>query len=781
MTMKRLIPSGLIVILCMALGLPSWAQTQEEMEEYAACDKTVAILKGKTVTMDFKDAPIGAVIRFMAESTGVNMVLDPAVLEAFANEGKTVIMRLDKLAALDALHVILRFNGLAWTWRNGVVFITTPDRMVGKPYVRLHEVRGILGPILDRPGSVRDLFRAYEGDQGGRESEALESVHPMVLEDLVCMIRESIATDTWESGLYGISVSGGNLVVNHERKVHEAIHDLLRSIEACTSPSIGIRARILDVGPEALDALGPGLLVSDAQALALEAAAAKRPQPFPECRLVAVNGQRNHFTGGRDFVFLAGNSGGEPSTRSARDGVVLDVQPLFTRGKGVPALVRLFASTGDTSTERLARMPFLQVGTAVVIPRTGWLLLAAGAIRPAADGRRSDGVIVVLLAADVGIWPEPESFEEKTDPPVPPVRALLAERLSVEYMDVPLKDVVGDIARKIGGNIVIDTRVGESKSEDELLVQVSVKDLPAVEILNLILGMKGLGFVIENGVILVTTAEGAWTAASLRIVPIHDLVSPMPRFDAEWRGFPSGDPLPETEEYVDQGTSGDDLLCMLKERIAPETWDTPPNQIFHRQQHFFVRNQRQILAKVETLIESLRQARWRRVLVEGRFLAAPAGWAEGMGIRGSVLTQAQCEAVEKALQSEGALLRDRFRVHGRVGLRFCASGGRQIVFATGSGDKGAFDTKAALDGWWARMEAVPGIDEGRMTLAIDARASVYTPPEEPLEESGDMASSEYKADLRLEDGGGALLGGVGPRDGQGASWLLYVRARFVKE
>jgi len=654
--------------------------------------------------------------------------------------------------------------------------------MVGNPSLRVYDVGGLVGKVSDRPGIVRDLFRAYAEGRFARGDEKSEQYPAWAPEDLRTMIMESIATDTWESGPARFAITGTHLVVSHARGVHDQIRELLRSFEACLGPPIGIRARILRVTPSALDAAGPGPVLTDGQVQALEAAAAELAQPFPECRLVALNGQRNNVTQGRDFLFLAGKSDGEPSTRSARDGVVLDVQPLYARGAGVPAIVRLFASSGDTTSERLVRMPFLQVATSVVVPRTGWLLFAAGTLRPPADGKTEEQAVVVLLTAEVGPWPRPESFLEKPDPGAPPIRALLAGKtLTVNYMDVPLETVVADLGKRLGVNILIDPRVRECKSEDELLVQLSVKDLPGKEVLALILNLKGLGFVIEKGVILVMPQEFAMFTAPLEIVPVHDLIAALPRFEAERRDFPSREHDPTViEEREDTGLNSDELVCLVKENLAPETWDTPPNQISFRQRHLFIRNQQPILAKVDALLESLRQAKWRRVQVDGRFLAAPAGWAEGLGIRGAVLTPAQCDAVEKSLKSEGPPVRDRFRIHGCAGRRFCASGGRQIVFAEGATGAGRFDTAPALDGWCAEVEAAPAIEDGRMTLAIDARDSAYLPPEDLLEDSGVMSSSEFKADLRLEDGGGALLGSASPKDGRGAPLLLYVRARFVK-
>jgi hypothetical protein len=115
-----------------------------------------------------------------------------------------------------------------------------------------------------------------------------------------------------------------------------------------------------------------------------------------------------------------------------------------------------------------------------------------------------------------------------------------------------------------------------------------------------------------------------------------------------------------------------------------------------------------------------------------------------------------------------------------VGRRFAISGGRQIVFAEDARDATDFGTAAAVDGWCGQFEAVPATERGKMTLSVLARASSYSPPARPFEESGTMWVAEYVADLGLEDGGGALLGSASAGDAREGAWLLFLRARFVE-
>jgi len=773
--------SACFLLAPLLLALPALPQeTDAEEASFAAILET---LRAKKVTFEYTDAPLKVVIDHIARETGVNFVVDPQVLLDLEAEGRTVNLKLKDLASLDALEILLRFSNLTYTFRDGTLFVTTPDRAVGALTSVTYSVDSLCRRPAEDPGMIRDLFRAFPIQDHPIMVED-DDDYTLCPEDLVDMIRESIAPDTWDMGEYRITSAARILLVSHTKQVHREIRRLLAGIQALQGPAIAYRIQVLRLPAGALHGLAKRPLLTAEEVGSLEKAAAKNERRFSSYRITAVNGARTHIDAGREVLFRRGVDCGEPYRASFRDGVMIDVRPLFTRKARVPTVVRLLLSSSSLSETGLPSMPFLQVNTVAEIPRDGAFLFAAGSDR-GAGGKAESGILAVLVQALPDPWPGPDPQKGSPDPAVKALLGKLAgQRIAVDYMDTDLKDVLSDLSRRCGINIIIAPAVFEEFSEDELLVTLPVKDLAVSKILNLALGPLDLAWLIENGTVLVTTQELALASAALRHFPVHDLIFDLPDFEAEKRPFPGveGGMAPVLfMEDEEEPITADSLVCMVREFISPESWDTPPNQISYREKHLIARNQPAVLDRIEALLAGLREKKYSRVRVEGIVLNAPREWLDKLGLKGPSLSPARCDAVEKALEGEGVRQLDRFIVPGTVGRRFCASGGRQVAYVNHWQSADQFDTDAILDGWTFETLVSQGVGGDRFSVEVSARITAYIPPEDPRTAAGQLASTEFMTDLLIEDGGGALLGstgGTGP-DAE-ARCLLFLRVRRLK-
>ncbi len=109
------------------------------------------------ISLDFKDAEIGTVLRVISLKSGVNIVAGPEVIGV-------VTIRLEEVEWQKALDVILRTYNYVYEKDGNVIRVTTRDKMQMEPvdtktfilnYSRAAEVQGAVQDILTERGRVK--------------------------------------------------------------------------------------------------------------------------------------------------------------------------------------------------------------------------------------------------------------------------------------------------------------------------------------------------------------------------------------------------------------------------------------------------------------------------------------------------------------------------------------------------------------------------------------------------------------------------------------------------
>jgi len=88
-----------------------------------------------------------------------------------------------------------------------------------------------------------------------------------------------------------------------------------------------------------------------------------------------------------------------------------------------------------------------------------------------------------------------------------PKTKALEKSISLDFMDTPLKEVLSFLSKVTGVNMVLDPNIFGAKSEDELMVQLKVDDIPVRQALTLILSMRELSWAFLHGALYVSTPE----------------------------------------------------------------------------------------------------------------------------------------------------------------------------------------------------------------------------------------------------------------------------------
>ena len=152
----------------------------------------------------------------------------------------------------------------------------------------------------------------------------------------------------------------------------------------------------------------------------------------------------------------------------------------------------------------------------------------------------SVGIVAVRSASQAADEPTPavkgeakpaESGRDKprtkvASKPEQAIEAALNEPTVFEFVDTPLKDVTDYLKNRHGIEIQLDNKaLGEANIAADTPITKSLKGVSLRSALKLTLAEKGLTYVIDHEVLLITTEEVAKTLLSTRVYDVHDLLS----------------------------------------------------------------------------------------------------------------------------------------------------------------------------------------------------------------------------------------------------------------
>ena len=196
------------------------------------------------------------------------------------------------------------------------------------------------------------------------------------------------------------------------------------------------------------------------------------------------------------------------------------------------------------------------------------------------------------------------------------VRAKLEDiRIDLDVQDGDFLAAVQKIREATGLNIMIDGRAAEeSAAQDPMFLTVS--KMRASAALHWLVRARNLEYTIVDGVVLITTLEGAAGPVELRIHDVADILS-------QPRDFPA-DGNAETSEVT-----ADDLANLVTSSVAPGTWDSNGSSLLVAGTSLVVTADRGSLAQVERLLGALRVMAHFTVTFDARIIALYTGKKTG--------------------------------------------------------------------------------------------------------------------------------------------------------
>lgn len=174
-------------------------------------------------------------------------------------------------------------------------------------------------------------------------------------------------------------------------------------------------------------------------------------------------------------------------------------------------------------------------------------------------------IAALMVAASVASAQDAKEIERK----------IAAVKVSTDFKDTSLDEVVEFLRELAGINIMVDPAV----KEKNIQITLKVKDVSVKTVLNLIMEMNAIGWKYREEVLYITTSDKLKEDVVLKIYDVQDLLAPIKQFPGAEIGL--SDTGVDVIPTVPDDTGGDTLESVLEDLIKTHTgikaWDDNPN------------------------------------------------------------------------------------------------------------------------------------------------------------------------------------------------------------
>lgn len=214
-----------------------------------------------------EEESLSQVVQYVQNYTNLPIIVDPAA-ENYVLEESGATFTLDFENALtveQALNRIVSIAGgedqeITWTVKYDAVYVTTKEKALGQPVVKVHDVKDLIFGLTDfvgpRINRIRLLEELEDDDGGGQYPTIFESVQIIDIEDLANLIRDTIAPSSWDREGVGIDPGVGNLIVRQTAEVQEEIQAFLEDLRQFNSALVLIESKFLNVTDNFIQEIG---------------------------------------------------------------------------------------------------------------------------------------------------------------------------------------------------------------------------------------------------------------------------------------------------------------------------------------------------------------------------------------------------------------------------------------------------------------------------------------------------------------------------------------------
>ena len=207
----------------------------------------------------------------------------------------------------------------------------------------------------------------------------------------------------------------------------------------------------------------------------------------------------------------------------------------------------------------------------------------------------------------------------------------------------PLTEIASFLQALTGVNFLISTKVREELDEEQTTIRLELPERSVRKVLDVIADTsESLRWKIQDGVVWFVTKDELMGVQTLAFYEVRDIIHPVPNFPGrEININPSsinvaqdvfGDE--EVEEREGLVVTGDALEGLIRDNIAPESWDEDPrNSVRITESGTLVVNQTpEVQEQIKRLLDDLREATGIMVDIQARFLTVEDNFLEDIGV-----------------------------------------------------------------------------------------------------------------------------------------------------
>ncbi|MFK5955225.1 MAG: hypothetical protein QM477_02135 [Planctomycetota bacterium] len=210
------------------------------------------------------ETSLDTVVDQLRTFTSIPFVVTPDAIDAVDSEGIEFNLNMThELSVMNALNIItdVAGEGVTYTFRHGVVYITSTEKANANMILRLHDVRDLTAMIVDHAGPKIQEIRLPDGEYddedgpqfGGVVGEAVPLMDP---DNLVTLVQQGVSPASWENDGASIQALNGQLVVRTTPEIHQEIQDFLGGFRRYTSSMVHIEAKFLTITKDYLQEIG---------------------------------------------------------------------------------------------------------------------------------------------------------------------------------------------------------------------------------------------------------------------------------------------------------------------------------------------------------------------------------------------------------------------------------------------------------------------------------------------------------------------------------------------
>jgi hypothetical protein len=180
----------------------------------------------------------------------------------------------------------------------------------------------------------------------------------------------------------------------------------------------------------------------------------------------------------------------------------------------------------------------------------------------------------ILAAAAAGAARGQESGDRSAEQ----LTALLKQtRISVSLKEASLRDLVEVVRAQLNRNLIISPKVWEERPEDQLKINVALKDVSVQTLLRVTLKPNGLTLAVREGIMMVVPQSAVQERILTKVYDLRDLTTAVKHFPST--EVPWGIPSPGGSGNLTQGATYSSIFGGIDRSDAPEVGGTTADSL----------------------------------------------------------------------------------------------------------------------------------------------------------------------------------------------------------